>query len=608
MRAAYFEGTKEILPITRLEIDSSTYCDVSISQYWSSVYRNDCSCGVEKTRTWRRKMGWSKEYSFALEAELGFNLSIGLASLSPKITAKINKTINVSMEEEEQEVTKFTAPKCGKHEIDIYQLISEWRIKLFKNKKRRFRKPLLIEFNPSTYRIGESDWTESNNIYDPLPNCNCKDKVEYDGNVTLAINSGVINLPCQRLGDKIVIYGIKNRLVSQGEILKLQELPIEVSKHLHSSSEAKVLTFGEKMPILDIIELIDKFEELVLEAKEILLRYFDQDYRTVTSIFEIVVNTLLRNIFDPLQTLKNFLLDDEEKLRKMKLSLNKIRNGDLSEFSDQLNAFYGSYNEKTLETLLDPWIKEEHKDEVKAQLLNMFRELYDQVNKFYESCKELIIDFLTKSADLLFRLIDLNDIQEATLMAKEFVVSSEDQLHEFNNKARRLLNLLLDYSSSNEDALKFYEQLYALLIDTDKNFMEQVQIRNQLVDLLAKRLSVDETQPFDDLFEKYHPQMNQEELDLFDKIRQKTELMKSYNSRMFRLLAENASYLNDVVELQALKDHLEEWIGKYDRKFSDPNVAIIYVGEMEKKPLPTGIEKIIEKKISKLKLPQDQTT
>lgn len=118
--------------MTRVEIDSNTYCDLSIYQYWESVYRNDCSCGIEKTRTWRKKSGWSKEYSIAIEAELGFSLNIGLASLSPKITAKINRSLNMSLEEEEQEETKFTAPKCGKHEIAIYQLISEWHIKLLK--------------------------------------------------------------------------------------------------------------------------------------------------------------------------------------------------------------------------------------------------------------------------------------------------------------------------------------------------------------------------------------------------------------------------------------------------------------------------------------------
>lgn len=135
MRNGYFEGTKEVFPHSHIQINDSTYCDLSIGQYWENIYRSDCSCGVEKTWTWRRKSGWSKEYSAAIEAELGFSLSIGLASISPKITAKINKSVNISMEQEEEEQTKFNAPKCGKHEIAIYQLISLWNIKLIKNKE-----------------------------------------------------------------------------------------------------------------------------------------------------------------------------------------------------------------------------------------------------------------------------------------------------------------------------------------------------------------------------------------------------------------------------------------------------------------------------------------
>lgn len=96
--------------------------------------------------------------------------------------------------------------------------------------------------------------------------------------------------------------------------------------------------------------------------------------------------------------------------------------------------------------------------------------------------------------------------------------------------------------------------------------------------------------------------MNTEEKDLFDKIRNKTQQMKSYNLRVLRLLEENDNYLKDIAELKALKEHLEEWVKKYDTKFSNPDVSIIYVGTY-----PTGIEKIVANKISKLKLPESTT-
>jgi hypothetical protein len=456
----YFEGTKEILPTTHLEIDDNTFCDLSISQHWETIYRYDSSCGAEKTRTWRRKWGWSRESSNAIEAELGFSLSIGLASLSPKITTKINKSLTISIEDEVEEQTKFTAPKCGKHEITIYQLISEWNIKISKKIKRRWREPLLREFNPSIYRIAESNATiESPKIYPELSDCNCKDMVQYDGNATLAINSGVVNLPCKRLSDnKIEIYGIHNKLFSKGDIVKLEELPIEISKSLHSSRESKILTYGEKLPILNATELISEFEKLVFAAKEILLKYLGQDLSMLKKYFGENYNLgplFFRLLGDfaltyastassaSFHTLKNFSMYDKEKLTKVKESLNKVRNGDLSELSEQLQTSYRSYNENEPLFLLtlDLFIKEEYKEEAKAQLLSMFRELSELANEFYESCKDSIIDFLRKLADILFRLIDDNDIQEAVLMRKEFVSDGEDQLNELKNKAKRLLDL-----------------------------------------------------------------------------------------------------------------------------------------------------------------------
>jgi len=464
----YFEGTKEILPTTHLEIDDNTFCDLSISQHWETIYRYDCSCGAEKTRTWRRKWGWSKEYSHAIEAELGFSLSIGLASLSPKITAKINKSLTISIEEEVEEQTKFTAPKCGKHEITIYQLISEWNIKISQKIKRRLRKPLLKEFNPPIYRIAESNATiESPKVYHELPDCNCKDGVQYDGNVTLAINSGVINLPCKRLSDnKIEIYGIHNKLFSKGDIVKLEELPIEVSKSLHSSREAKVLTYGEKMPILNVTELLSEFEKLVLAANEILLaaneillKYFGQDLSMLKTLFgqnynlralffglldDFALKHISTDSWNSVHTLTNFSMYDKEKLIKVKESLSKVRNGDLSELSEQLQAFYRSYNENDFLSPLLNLLDLLQQVEAKAQLLSMFRELFDLVNEFHESFKDSIIDVLRKLADILFRLIDGNDIQEAVLMRKEFVIDSEAQLDELKNKAKRLLDLTIE--------------------------------------------------------------------------------------------------------------------------------------------------------------------
>jgi len=187
---------------------------------------------------------------------------------------------------------------------------------------------------------------------------------------------GVVNLPCKIFGDKIEMYGMENTVVYDGDVLKLDELPIEISRSLHFSSEARVLTHGRNLPLLNIPELVNKFEKLMLSAKEILSRNLGQDYEQAESIFGSIVVILLKNIANPLETLKTFLLDNEEHIRITKESLNKIRNGDLSELYNQLNAFYLLFNEMNFESLMDISIKEEHKEEVKARLQNLYRELH----------------------------------------------------------------------------------------------------------------------------------------------------------------------------------------------------------------------------------------
>ena len=47
--------------------------------------------------------------------------------------------------------------------------------------------------------------------------------------------------------------------------------------------------------------------------------------------------------------------------------------------------------------------------------------------------------FLIRISDLLFRLIDENNIQEAIIMIKELGIHSENELSDFTNQAQMLL-------------------------------------------------------------------------------------------------------------------------------------------------------------------------
>ena len=258
------------------------------------------------------------------------------------------------------------------------------------------------------------------------------------------------------------------------------------------------MTYGEKIPILNVTELITKFEKLVLSAKEIL----SVSARTglnaeELSSFELLLNIVLTNAsLASLQALTKFSMDDNEKLRRMKQSLNKVQNGDLSELSKELSAFSRAYDEIRFLSLLDLWIKEEHKEEARAQLLDIFTALYHLVNEFYESCKDSVIDFLRKVADILVRLIGANDIQDAVLMRKEFVIDAEDQLCEFNNKSKRSLSLILDKPINYYD--KIIESFYDKLIKREE--VEQ----SELFELLLDLLRIGRVKEFNEIRIKHH--------------------------------------------------------------------------------------------------------
>jgi hypothetical protein len=177
---------------------------------------------------------------------------------------------------------------------------------------------------------------------------------------------------------------------------------------------------------------LEKVESNLTSAKTSSRQRKKKSSEGLVPLFKVFVNNLITDMSYPLDILKNLIIDDDKKLQT-KQFLDKIRTGDLSELTEQLNVFYTSYNQKNLLSLLDPLIKGEYKEEVKAQFLN----IYGQLKEFYDSSKEWIVDFLRKATDLL---IDANDIQEAILMKKEFMISSEDQLYEFTNKSERLLN------------------------------------------------------------------------------------------------------------------------------------------------------------------------
>ena len=157
-----------------------------------------------------------------------------------------------------------------------------------------------------------------------------------------------------------------------------------------------IITYGEKLPILDTMELIDIFKKVLLIVTENSSMQFNNNHiQNIISSFEIAIRNVL-SFF--LQSLKNILFDDETKLIEAKQSLNRLRKGDLFELSKYL------FN---LPLLPIPFTTQFIGFIMKVSP-KMVLELIASIDEFNRSCNKMMINFLTRSlicfSDLLMRI------------------------------------------------------------------------------------------------------------------------------------------------------------------------------------------------------------
>ena len=149
--------------------------------------------------------------------------------------------------------------------------------------------------------------------------------------------------------------------------------------------------------------------------------------------------------------------------------------------------------------------------------------------------------------------------------------------------------------------LQFYEKLSDFLKFTSTTFQNQGVVRNQLTDMLkADGRFVWGVLEYEEMFAKFHKEMDERERRRFNFIRQITEDLAKHNQDMFTLLDDNRARLKDGEELTLLYDHLQFWLSKYRSQKDDPDMCLIYVGVEERKPFPKGVEKFVADKITEL--------
>lgn len=133
-------------------------------------------------------------------------------------------------------------------------------------------------------------------------------------------------------------------------------------------------------------------------------------------------------------------------------------------------------------------------------------------------------------------------------------------------------------------------------------FKSQCEVRNALVDAMCERDPQFELAQYEPFIARYFTAMTPGERLLHQRIREQTDTIEKLNRHALYCIEASREFSRRMPRLAALRDHLAAWLAKYDRTFdSDPSVGVLYVGVLEQKPFPVGIEDEIRRYIDEKK-------
>jgi hypothetical protein len=131
-------------------------------------------------------------------------------------------------------------------------------------------------------------------------------------------------------------------------------------------------------------------------------------------------------------------------------------------------------------------------------------------------------------------------------------------------------------------------------------FLSQCEVRNALVDAIHERDSSFELAEYEPFIARYYAEMTPAERKLHGQIREQTDTIEKLNRRALYYIEASKEFAREIPQLEELREHLKAWLEKYDRTFeSDSSVGVLYVGVIEGKPFPPGIETAIRRYIDR---------
>jgi hypothetical protein len=137
----------------------------------------------------------------------------------------------------------------------------------------------------------------------------------------------------------------------------------------------------------------------------------------------------------------------------------------------------------------------------------------------------------------------------------------------------------------------FYQKMDIYLNGSYAAFLNQIQARDRLVEMLRINHSPLPDLEYEPLFRKFYPLMNADEKFICNLMKGITKTLHGYNSDMVKLLKNNPEYQNDLIEFKMLQDHIDLWNSKFIETIGKEreDVCLVYVGVAENKQFPNSI-------------------
>jgi hypothetical protein len=131
--------------------------------------------------------------------------------------------------------------------------------------------------------------------------------------------------------------------------------------------------------------------------------------------------------------------------------------------------------------------------------------------------------------------------------------------------------------------------------DTRTAFVAQCRRRDDLVEMLERRLGMRNDLEYEKFFFKYYPELNEAERFEFDQIRAMTEgPLYNGNRRILELLENVQGLTDEILELTDLRQHLVFWLNKFDRVFrNNKAMCLLYTGVEDGVPFPAHLDDAI---------------